>query len=222
MLSEVRPLPTKIEDKGSTVYVVDDDASMRRSLSNLLESVGLRVETFESSQAFLAFPRSDAPSCLILDVRLRGENGLTFQQVAARLGLSMPILFMTGYGDMQMSVKAMKAGAVDFLAKPYHEQDMLDAVAQALTLDRERLQRELECAELRAAYASLTLREQQVMAFVVSGLMNKQIAAEINLSEVTVKVHRGQMMKKMDARTVPDLVRKADALQVKPQRSTHT
>jgi FixJ family two-component response regulator len=222
MLSEVRPLPTKIEDKGSTVYVVDDDASMRRSLSNLLESVGLRVETFESSQAFLAFPRSDAPSCLILDVRLRGENGLTFQQVAARLGLSMPILFMTGYGDMQMSVKAMKAGAVDFLAKPFHEQDMLDAVAQALTLDRERLQRERECAELRAAYASLTLREQQVMAFVVSGLMNKQIAAEINLSEVTVKVHRGQMMKKMDARTVPDLVRKADALQVKPQRTTHT
>jgi FixJ family two-component response regulator len=222
MLSEVRPLPTKIEDKASTVYVVDDDASMRRSLSNLLESVGLRVATFESSQAFLAFPRGDAPSCLILDVRLRGENGLTFQQVAARLGLSMPILFMTGYGDMQMSVKAMKAGAVDFLAKPFHEQDMLDAVAQALTLDRERLQRERECAELRAAYASLTLREQQVMAFVVSGLMNKQIAAEINLSEVTVKVHRGQMMKKMDARTVPDLVRKADALQVKPQRSTHT
>jgi FixJ family two-component response regulator len=222
MLSEVHTLLAKNENKASTVYIVDDDEAMRRSLGDLLESVGLRVETFESSQAFLAFPKRDVPSCLILDVRLREENGLAFQQEATRLGLCMPILFMTGYGDMRMSVRAMKAGAIDFLPKPFHDQDMLDAVFHALRLDRARLEKEQECAELRSAYEALTLREQQVMACVVSGLMNKQIAAEINLSEITVKVHRGQVMKKMNARTVPDLVRKADALQIKPHRTGQT
>jgi FixJ family two-component response regulator len=199
------------------VYVVDDDDAMRRSLRSLLESVGLSVETFASSQEFLAFPKRDVPSCLILDVRLRGESGLTFQQVAAKMGVHIPILFMTGYGDMRMSVKAMKAGAVDFFPKPFNEQDMLDAVNQALARDGERLAAEHSNAELRKAYDMLTLREQQVIAFVLAGLMNKQIAAEMNLSEITIKVHRGQAMKKMNARTVADLVRKAEALGIEPQ-----
>jgi FixJ family two-component response regulator len=219
MHTELRSLWKKNGFKAPIVYVVDDDEAMRNSLINLLESVGLRVESFESSLEFVASQKHDVPSCLILDVRLRGENGLNFQQEAPRMGLRMPILFMTGYGDMRMAVTAMKAGAVDFLPKPFHEQDMLDAVAQALERDRERLEAERSCAQLRSSYESLTLREQQVMSLVVSGLLNKQIAAEINLSEITVKVHRGQMMKKMGARTVADLVRKAEALQIEPQRA---
>jgi FixJ family two-component response regulator len=196
----------------SIVYIVDDDESMRQSLCNLLSSVGLRVEAFESSQQFLAFPKRDVPSCLVLDVRLRGESGLTFQQEVLRTGLNIPILFMTGFGDMEMSVKAMKAGAVDFLPKPFRHQDMLDAVTQALAKDDKRLVAEHATAALRVAYDSLTLREQQVMAFVVAGMLNKQIASELNLSEITVKVHRAQAMKKMNASSVADLVRKADAL----------
>ncbi|MGF6600365.1 FixJ family two-component response regulator [Paraburkholderia sp. GAS448] len=212
-------LPKK-ENGASVVYVVDDDEAMRRSLSGLLESVGLRVETFASSQEFLAFPKRDVPSCLILDVRLRGESGLTFQQDAAKMGVRMPILFMTGYGDMRMSVKAMKAGAVDFFPKPFHDQDMLDAVADALARDGKRLATEHTATELRATYELLSVREQQVMGFVVAGLMNKQIAAEMNLSEITIKVYRGQAMKKMNARTLADLVRKAEALGIKPQRKS--
>jgi FixJ family two-component response regulator len=209
---------TKSEGKASIVYVVDDDESMRLALSALLRSVGLRVETFGSSQEFLAFPKDDVPSCLILDVRLRGESGLAFQQELAKLGLRMPILFMTGYGDIEMSVKAMKAGAVDFFPKPFRDQDMLDAVEQALKRDSERLAADESIAELRAAYASLTPREREVMAFVVTGLMNKQIASEMHLSEITVKIHRGQAMKKMSARSVADLVRKAEALGLEPHQ----
>jgi FixJ family two-component response regulator len=220
MLAESHSVSPKKENRASVVYVVDDDEAMRRSLCGLLESVGLRVETFASSQEFLAFPKRDVPSCLILDVRLRGESGLTFQQDAAKMGVCMPILFMTGYGDMRMSVKAMKAGAVDFFPKPFHDQDMLDAVAHALARDGERLATEHAATELRATYDLLTVREQQVMAFVVAGLMNKQIAAEMNLSEITIKVYRGQAMKKMNARTLADLVRKAEALGIKPQRKS--
>lgn len=222
MLDELRSVSPKKESRASVVYVVDDDEAMRRSLGGLLESAGLRVETFASSQEFLAFPKRDVPSCLILDVRLRGESGLTFQHDAAKMGVRMPILFMTGYGDMQMSVKAMKAGAVDFFPKPFHDQDMLDAVADALARDDERLATEHAATELRATYDLLTLRERQVMAFVVTGLMNKQIAAEMNLSEITVKVHRAQAMKKMNTRTLADLVRKAEALGIKPQRRSQT
>jgi FixJ family two-component response regulator len=210
------PTQSAGESKLSVVYVVDDDQSIRRALSSLLRSVGLRVETFESSQQFLAFPKYDAPSCLILDVRLRGESGLAFQEEVAKIGLRMPILFMTGYGDIEMSVKAMKAGALDFFPKPFRDQDMLDAVAHALTRDGERLAAEQSVAALRSSYDSLTPREREVMGFVVAGLMNKQIAAEMNLSEVTVKIHRGQAMKKMAARSVADLVRKAEFLGVKP------
>jgi FixJ family two-component response regulator len=196
------------------VYVIDDDESMRFSLSTLFRSIGLRVETFASPQAFLEFKKSNVPSCLILDVRLRGENGLSFQQEMLSHGLHMPILFMTGYGDMAMCVKAMKAGALDFFPKPFRDQDMLDAVTQALVRDSQRLAAEESIASLRAAYASLTGREQQVMALVTAGLMNKQIAAEMHLSEITVKVYRGQLMKKMMARSVADLVRKSEALRI--------
>ena len=196
------------------VYVIDDDESMRFSLSTLLRSIGLRVETFASPQAFLEFKKSNIPSCLILDIRLRGENGLSFQQEMISRGLHMPILFMTGYGDMAMCVKAMKAGALDFFPKPFRDQDMLDAVTQALARDSQRLAAEESVASLRASYTSLTGREQQVMALVTAGLMNKQIAAEMHLSEITVKVYRGQLMKKMMARSVADLVRKAEALRI--------
>ncbi|MGO4279338.1 Two-component response regulator, FixJ family, consists of REC and HTH domains [Cupriavidus sp. OV038] len=205
------------DSKERVVYVVDDDEAVRLALSGLLRSTGLRVETFESSQEFLAFPKHDAPSCLILDVRLRGESGLAFQEQIAKSGVRMPIVFMTGYGDIAMTVKAMKAGAVDFFAKPFRDQDMLDAVANALARDGERLAAEQSVAGLRTAYESLTPREREVLVFVVAGLMNKQIAYEMDLTEVTVKIHRGRVMKKMAARSVADLVRKAESLGVQPQ-----
>lgn len=205
------------DSKERVVYVVDDDEAVRLALSGLLRSTGLRVETFESSQEFLAFPKHDAPSCLILDVRLRGESGLAFQEQIAKSGVRMPIVFMTGYGDIAMTVKAMKAGAVDFFAKPFRDQDMLDAVVNALARDGERLAAEQSVAGLRTAYESLTPREREVLVFVVAGLMNKQIAYEMDLTEVTVKIHRGRVMKKMGARSVADLVRKAESLGVQPQ-----
>ena len=208
------------ERRMSVVYVLDDDERMRLALRNLLRSAGLHVETFASSREFLAFPKLDAPSCLILDIRLRGESGLAFQHEMTRSGLRMPVLFMTGYGDIEMSVTAMKAGALDFFPKPFRDQDMLDAVTAALARDGQRLASEHALAALRSTYELLTPREKEVMAFVVSGLMNKQIAAQMNLSEITVKIHRGQLMKKMAARSVPDLVRKAEALGVEPYRAS--
>lgn len=203
--------------KDPVVYVVDDDESIRQALDALLRSVGLRVESFESAQEFLAHQKDDVPSCLILDVRLRGESGLAFQEQITNSDVRIPIVFMTGHGDIAMTVKAMKAGAVDFLAKPFRDQDMLDAVANGLARDGQRLATEQSTAALRAAYDSLTPREREVMGFVVSGWMNKQIAFELNLSEVTVKIHRGQVMRKMAARTVADLVRNSGSLGVKPQ-----
>ena len=204
------------------VYVVDDDASMREAVSMLLRSVGLRVELFASAQEFLAFPRPDVPSCLILDVRLKGQSGLAVQEQIAAGELRVPIIFMTAHGDIAMSVKAMKAGAMDFLAKPFRDQDMLDAVASALGKDEERREADRSVADLRRRYASLTPREREVMAFVASGLMNKQIAAEMRLSEITVKIHRGQAMKKMESRSLADFVLKAEALGVKPPQGTTT
>ncbi|EEF26066.1 Nodulation protein W, putative [Ricinus communis] len=172
----------------------------------------LHVETFESPKDFLAFPKYDAPSCLILDVRLRGESGLAFQQEAHRCGVRMPILFITAHGDIEMTVKAMKAGALDFFAKPFRDQDMLDAIAHALKRDAERRESEQALATLQESYETLTQREREVMKFVVAGMLNKQIAYELHLSEITVKIHRGQVMKKMVSRSLPDLVRKAEAL----------
>jgi FixJ family two-component response regulator len=200
------------ESKASVVYVIDDDESIRYVLSGLVRSVGLQVETFESPKDFLAFPKYDAPSCLILDVRLRGESGLAFQEEAIRCGVRMPILFMTAHGDIEMTVKAMKAGALDFFPKPFRDQDMLDAIAHALKRDAARRASESATTTLRASYESLTPREREVLKFVVAGLLNKQIAYTLNLSEITVKIHRGQVMKKMAAPTLPDLVRMAEAL----------
>ncbi|MFM0258594.1 response regulator transcription factor [Paraburkholderia sediminicola] len=200
----------------SVIYVVDDDKGIRLALDLLLRSVGLRVETFESPDEFLQFPHSAGPSCLILDVRLRGKSGMAFHQEIVNSGMRIPVVFMTGHGDIEMGVKAMKAGALDFFAKPFKDQDMLDAVAHALARDSERLAAEAALAGLRAAYQSLSPREKEVMGFVLSGLLNKQIASEMNLSEITVKVHRGQVMRKMNARSMPDLVRKAESLGVKP------
>jgi FixJ family two-component response regulator len=207
-----QPLAGAAPDKRRLVYVLDDDEAMRVALSSLFRSVGLQVEMFDSSQAFLAFPKPDAPSCLVLDVRLRGESGLAFQEELAKTSLRMPIVFMTGHGDIAMTVKAMKAGAVDFLAKPFRDQDMLDAVSSALARDAERLAAEQSIASLCLAYESLTPREREVMDYVVTGMLNKQIASAMNLSEITVKIHRGQVMRKMGARSVADLVRKAEAL----------
>jgi FixJ family two-component response regulator len=200
----------------SVIYVVDDDKGIRLALDLLLRSVGLRVETFESPDEFLQFPHSAGPSCLILDVRLRGKSGMAFHQEIVNSGMRIPVVFMTGHGDIEMGVKAMKAGALDFFAKPFKDQDMLDAVAHALARDSERLAAEAALAGLRAAYQSLSPREKEVMGFVLSGLLNKQIASEMNLSEITVKVHRGQVMRKMNARSMPDLVRKAESLGIKP------
>ncbi|MDR5739215.1 MULTISPECIES: response regulator transcription factor [unclassified Caballeronia] len=201
------------------VYVVDDDDSMREAVGMLLRSVGLAVQTFASAQDFLACEMQDVPSCLILDVRLRGQSGLAVQEQIAASELGLPIVFMTAHGDIAMTVKAMKAGAQDFLAKPFRDQDMLDAVATALARDEERRKSSRSVADLRVCYGSLTPREREVMAFVVAGLMNKQIASEMKLSEITVKIHRGQAMKKMQARSLADLVRKAEALGVGPDRA---
>src|SRR6266702_56714 len=200
------------EGRPPVVYVIDDDESIRFVLNGLVRSVGLHVETFESPKDFLAFPKYDAPSCLILDVRLRGESGLAFQQEAHRCGARMPILFITAHGDIEMTVKAMKAGALDFFAKPFRDQDMLDAIAHALKRDAERRESEHALATLQESYESLTQREREVMKFVVAGMLNKQIAYELHLSEITVKIHRGQVMRKMASRSLPDLVRKAEAL----------
>jgi FixJ family two-component response regulator len=201
---------------GPVIYVVDDDKAIRFALGTLMRSMGLRVEAFESPDEFLRCPHSAGPSCLILDVRLRGKSGMAFHQEIVNSGMRIPVLFMTGHGDIEMGVKAMKAGALDFFVKPFKDQDMLDAVAHALARDSERLAAETALACLRALYQSLSPREKEVMAFVLSGLLNKQIASEMNLSEITVKVHRGQVMRKMKARSMPDLVRKAEALGVAP------
>ena len=194
------------------VFVVDDEASIRDALSNLFRSVGIQVNTFESTSDFLKHPKPDSPSCLILDVRLQGFSGLDFQNQLAESKVKMPIIFITGHGDIAMSVKAMKAGASDFLAKPFRDQDLLDAVSAALQTDVRRRELELQGADLQNRFQSLTARERQVMAHAAKGLMNKQIADQLHLSEITVKIHRGHAMKKMNAKSFADLVRMAESL----------
>ena len=203
------------------VFVVDDDASMRQALARLLQSVQLRVEVFASPREFLQSERPNVPSCLVLDVRLPGLSGLDFQVELAKADVRIPIVFITGHGDIPMSVRAMKAGAVDFLAKPFRDQDLLDAVTTAIQRDQKRREHENAMTDLRAHFSSLTPREREIMALVASGLMSKQIAAEVGLSEITVKVHRSHLMKKMGARSVADLVRMAEALEVTPTKSQH-
>jgi FixJ family two-component response regulator len=216
--------PASVDGDGllmpSIVYIVDDDEDVRQSLGSLLRSVGHRVEAFGSPVEFVAFQRERVPSCLILDVRLRSESGLAFQQSIANVVPHIPILFITGYPDVEMSVKAMKAGAMDFFSKPFREQDMLDAVTQALRRDAERLAFESSTAELRGRYDSLTPKERDVFEFVLAGLLNKQIADEMHLSEITIKLHRGQVMRKLGARSVVELVRQAQVLGVNPRTVT--
>jgi FixJ family two-component response regulator len=199
-------------DDRAAVFIVDDDASMRRSLDSLLRSVGLDVHLYASAQEFMRATRPDVPGCLVLDVRLPGMSGLTFQQELAKAGIPLPVVFITGHGDVPMTVRAMKAGAADFLTKPFEEQALLDAVDAAIERDRARRGSATRVAELEALYRTLTEREREVMTFVVAGRANKEIAAELGVSLVTVKVHRGQVMRKMLAKSVPDLVRMADEL----------
>jgi RNA polymerase sigma factor (sigma-70 family) len=196
----------------SIVFVVDDDASVRNALKSLIRSVGLQVELFGSAQEFLQRKRPDVPACLILDIRLPGISGLDFQRKLAETNNPIPIIFITGHGDIPMSVRAMKGGAVEFLTKPFRDQDLLDAIHVALERDRARRQREDEIATLKDRFEWLTPREREVLPLVVSGLPNKQIAAEIGTSETTVKVHRGQLMRKMGADSLPELVRMAERI----------
>jgi len=204
----------------AVIAIVDDDLSVREGLETLIRSAGWRVETFASAQEFLARPRAEAPSCLILDLQLPGLSGLDLQKRMAELELEIPIVFLTGHGNIPASVQAMKAGAVEFLTKPFDEQDLLRAIEEALERDRRTRRRYAEMRELQGRYESLTAREQEVMQQVVSGLLNKQVAAELKISEVTVKVHRGQVMRKMRADSLADLVRMGDRLGIRSGKTS--
>jgi FixJ family two-component response regulator len=194
------------------VFIVDDDAGVRHSIGDLLESVGLRCKCFASAQEFLSAGDRSGPSCLVLDVRLPGISGLDLQRELSRANLRIPIIFITGHADIQMTVNAMKSGAVEFLTKPFREQDLLDAVQRSLARDRKRRDKQQVLHEVRERYATLTAREREVMGLVVSGMLNKQIASALRASETTVKIHRGHVMRKMQAKSLPDLVRMADKL----------
>ncbi|NGZ83668.1 response regulator transcription factor [Duganella aceris] len=202
----------QIDYSDALVYIVDDEEPLRDAISSLLRSVGMRIAAFPSVAAFLAAPRPDVTSCLLLDVRLQGVSGLDFQADLNRDGVALPIIFMTGHGDIPMSVRAMKAGAIDFLAKPFRDQDLLDAIHTALQADCGRRRRDQALQGLTARYATLTPREREIMGLAARGLMNKQIAGEVGTSEITVKIHRGNAMRKMEAKTFADLVRMAEAL----------
>ena len=206
-------LPTERE----IVHVIDDDASLRNALEELFSSVGLEVKTYRAASDFLNASLLDGPGCIVIDIRLPDTNGLEFQSRLAQLGIRLPVVVMTGYGDIPMSVRAMKHGAVDFLSKPFKDQDMLDAVMTAIARDRERRVVDGGVARLKERFATLSSREQQVMLLVTTGRLNKQIAADLDISEITVKIHRGAAMRKMGARSVADLVRMADVL--KPRNS---
>jgi FixJ family two-component response regulator len=202
-------------EQESVVFVVDDDASVRDAMQRLFLSVGLQAEVFASAAEFLRSKLADVPCCLVLDVRLPGLSGLDFQTELAKANIQVPIVFMTGHGDIPMTVKAMKAGAIEFLPKPFRDQDMLDAVRLGLERDRVRREGEKAIADVRRKFASLTPREQEVMGLVTAGLMNKQIAGQLQLAEITVKLHRGSVMRKMEAKTLADLVRMADIVGIR-------
>ena len=203
----------------ANVIVIDDDPMVRESLSSLIRSVGLKATLLASVAEFLKSGRPSGPSCLVLDVRLPGRSGLDFQRDLAAASIRLPIVFITGHGDIPMSVQAMKNGAIEFLTKPFRDQDLLDAINQGLAQDRARLDSESAVAELRARFETLTPREREVMALVATGRLNKQIAGDLGVSEITVKVHRGQVMRKMHASSLPDLARMADRLQLTPRLS---
>jgi FixJ family two-component response regulator len=206
--------------EAAIVLVVDDDASLREALSSLFRSIGLEVRLFASAPELLQSKLPDAPSCLVLDIRLPGVSGLDFQAQLARANTHIPIIIMTGHGDIPMTVRAMKAGAVDFLTKPFRDQDMLDAVARAIERDRTRRESEKALTDLRKHFDGLTAREREIMTLVTAGLMNKQVAAELGLSEITVKIHRGHVMKKMGVRSLADLVRMAEILELHATRDS--
>ncbi|HLZ51287.1 MAG TPA: response regulator transcription factor [Candidatus Acidoferrum sp.] len=201
-----------------TVFVVDDDRGMRQAIQDLVESVGLRAESFASAEEFLRKKHNTRPSCLVLDVRLPQMSGLDFQRRLVEKGIEIPVIFITAHGDIPMSVRALKSGAVEFLTKPFRDQDLLDAVQQALQRDRTAHEQQADIRDLQERYRALTAREQEVMTLVVSGMLNKQIASEIGASEATVKVHRGHVMHKMQAASVVDLVRMADKLELSPRK----
>jgi FixJ family two-component response regulator len=201
------------------VYIIDDDVAIQEMLSSLFRSIGLHAQVFGSAVDLLRGTLPNVPSCLVLDIRLPGLSGLDLQEELAKANIRIPIVFMTGHGDIPMTVRAMKAGAVDFLTKPFRDQDLLDAVTKALDHDQKRRRQEDDIADLRIRFESLTPRERQVMSFVTAGLMNKQTAAEVGLSEITVKIHRGNVMKKMGAKSLADLVRMAEALELRPHAS---
>jgi len=207
-----KPLPPPAE-LAPIVYVVDDDASVRAALEDLLASMGLEVRAFASTQAFLDHPREDAPACLVLDVRMPGQSGLDFHRSMAELGLQLPVVFITGHGDIAMGVNAIKAGAIEFLTKPFRDQELLDAIHKGIALDRERRREGEALGELQARWHTLSVGEREVVDGVVRGRLNKQIAADLGVSEITVKVRRAQVMRKMEARTLVDLVRMYDRLQ---------
>ena len=210
---------SKAKETEATVFIVDDDALVRESLKDLIRSVGLRVELFASAQEFLRAQHPDVPTCLVLDVRMPGLSGLDLQKQTSEAGLEIPIIFITGHGDIPMTVRAMKAGAIEFLSKPFRDQDLLDAIQQALERSRKARAQQAVTKELRRRFASLTSRQREVMERVVAGLINKETGAELGISEKTVKIQRHQVMEKMGARSLPELVRMADSLGIIGRKS---
>ena len=218
--SPPEPASGKEAVKEPIVFVIDDDLSMRRALTNLIQSVGLEVETFGSAAELLKSELPEVASCLVLDIRLPGLSGLDLQTELAKASIRIPIIFITGHGDIPMTVRAMKGGAVDFLTKPFRDQELLDAVVGAIDKDRKRREADKTIANLQALYETLSSREREVLGFVAAGLMNKQIAAELDLAEITVKIYRGHIMKKMQARSLADLIRMTETLGIRAAKSS--